>query len=157
NSRLTTVVKGPDFPTGCQILNTRTELVQMYETGHGNVRMRGEWELEDGPRGKKYVVITSIPYSVNKAQLVEKIAELIIEKKVPQLSDIRDESTDKVRVVLELSSDGDSDLAMAYLCKHTTLEYNFPVNLTALVPTENGALRPEVLSLKASLQHFLDF
>ena len=157
NSRLTTVVKAPDFPSGCQILNTRQELVSIYETGQGAVRMRGEWSIEDEKRGKRIIVISSIPYAINKAQLVEKIADLIIQKKVPQLVDIRDESTTDVRIVLELASDADADRAMAYLFKHTPLESSFPVNLTALVPTAEGALRPEVLSLKSCLQHFLDF
>lgn len=157
NSRLTTIVKAPDFPTGCQILNTRQELVSIYETGQGAIRMRGEWAVEDEKRGKKVIVISSIPYAINKAQLVEKIADLIVQKKVPQLVDIRDESTTDVRVVVELATDADPERAMAYLFKHTPLESSFPVNMTALVPTSEGALRPEVLSLKSCLQHFLDF
>ncbi len=157
NSRLTTIVKAPDFPTGCQILNTRQELIQVYETGQGSIRMRGEWEVEDEKRGKRIIVISSIPYAINKSQLVEKIADLIIQKKVPQLVDIRDESTSEVRIVLELANEADPERAMAYLFKHTPLESTFPVNMTALVPTSNGSLRPEVLSLKACLQHFLDF
>lgn len=155
--KLVTLVKAPDFPTGCQILNTRKDLDDLYKTGRGVVRMRGEWTIEEGNRGKRFIIITSIPYAINKAQLVEKIADLIIEKKVPQLHDVRDESTDVVRVVLELASGADPDVAMAYLFKHTPLESNFPVNLTALVPTASGAVRPEVLSLKDCLQHFLVF
>lgn len=157
NSRLTTIVKAPDFPTGCQILNTRQELLSLYETGQGAIRMRGEWSVEDEKRGKRVIIISSIPYAINKAQLVEKIADLIIQKRVPQLVDIRDESTTDVRVVLELATDADPERAMAYLFKHTPLESSFPVNMTALVPTAEGALRPEVLSLKGCLQHFLDF
>lgn len=156
-SRLTTVLKGPDFPTGCQILSSKSNLNEIYRTGRGSVRMRGEWEIEDQRRGKKVIIITSVPYTVNKSQLVEKIAELILQKKVPQLSDIRDESTDKVRVVLELSAGADPETAMAYVFRHSSLESNFAVNLTALVPTESGALKPEVLDLKGCLKHFLDF
>ncbi|MEZ4753721.1 MAG: DNA topoisomerase IV subunit A [Bdellovibrionota bacterium] len=158
STRLTTIVKGPDFPTGCLILNSKKELNDMYLSGRGSVRMRGEWKLENAARGKRLCVITSIPYALNKSQLVEKIANLIISKKVPQLLDVRDESTDVVRIVLELSSDADPDTAMAYLFKNTPLESNFSVNLTALVPTEAGAApRPELLSLKDMLQYFLDF
>jgi DNA gyrase subunit A len=156
-SKLTTLIKGPDFPTGCNILNSHKELVEMYETGRGSVRMRGEWEVEEQTRGKRLIVITSIPYAINKATLVERIAALIIDRKVPQLVDVRDESTDEVRVVLELAAGADAEVAMAYLFKNTPLESNFPVNLTALVPVEGGASRPELLSLKGCLRHFLDF
>lgn len=157
-SKLTTVIKGPDFPTGCNILNSQKELVEMYETGRGSVRMRGEWEVEEQARGKQVIVVTTIPYAVNKATLVERIAGLIVDRKVPQLVDVRDESTDEVRVVLELASGADAEVAMAYLFKNTPLESNFAVNLTALVPSnESGATRPELLSLKSCLQHFLSF
>ncbi|NLF25618.1 MAG: DNA topoisomerase IV subunit A [Deltaproteobacteria bacterium] len=155
--RLSTLIQGPDFPTGCRILNSRKELTEMYKTGRGTVRMRGEYDLENQKRGKRALIITSIPYAINKAQLVEKIAGLIIDKKVPQLVDVRDESTDKVRVVLELAPEADAEAAMAYLFKHTPLESNFNVNLTALVPTAGGAPCPQLLSLKEMLQYFLDF
>jgi DNA gyrase subunit A len=157
-SKLTGIIKGPDFPTGCNILNSQKELVEMYETGRGSVRMRGEWEVEEQARGKQVVVVTSIPYAVNKATLVERIAGLIVDRKVPQLVDVRDESTNEVRVVLELASGADPEVAMAYLFKNTPLESNFPVNLTALVPTSEGpSTRPELLSLKSCLQQFLGF
>lgn len=156
-SKLTGFIKGPDFPTGCNILNTQRELVEMYETGRGSVRMRGEWELEEQGRGKKVIVITSIPYAVNKSTLVERIAGLIVDRKLPQLVDVRDESTDDVRVVLEMAAGIDPEIAMAYLFKNTPLESNFAVNLTALVPVEGGSLRPQLLSLKDCLSHFLEF
>ncbi len=157
-SKLTAIIKGPDFPTGCNILNSQKELVEMYETGRGSVRMRGEWEVEEQARGKQVLVVTSIPYAVNKATLVERIAGLIVERKVPQLVDVRDESTNEVRVVLELASGADPEVAMAYLFKNTPLESNFPMNLTALVPTAEGpSTRPELLSLKGCLQQFLGF
>ena len=156
-SKLTGMIKGPDFPTGCNILNSQRELVEMYETGRGSVRMRGEWEVEDQGRGKRSVVVTSIPYAVNKSTLVERIAGLIVDRKLPQLVDVRDESTDDVRIVLELASGADPEVAMAYLFKNTPLESNFAVNLTALVPGEGGSPRPELLSLKGCLQHFLTF
>jgi len=157
NARLAGVIKGPDFPTGCLILNSRKELNDIYKTGRGVVRMRGEWHLEDGPRGKRFVVITSIPYALNKSQLVEKIANLIVEKKVPQLVDIRDESTSEIRIVLELAGGADAQLAMAYLFKNTPLESGFAVNLTALVPTQGGACVPKLLTLRDCLRHFLIF
>jgi DNA gyrase subunit A len=156
-SKLTSIIKAPDFPTGCNILNSQKELVEMYETGRGSVRMRGEWTVEEQARGKQVVVVSSIPYAVNKATVVERIAGLIVDRKVPQLVDVRDESTDEVRIVLELASGADPELAMAYLFKNTPLESNFAVNLTALVPAEGGSTRPELLSLKGCLKHFLDF
>jgi len=157
NAKLTGTIKGPDFPTGCLILNSKKEIAEIYETGRGAIRMRGEWGIEEQARGKRSIIVTSIPYALNKAQLVEKIASLIIDRKVPQLTDVRDESTDQVRVVLELASGADPDVAMAYLFKNTPIESTFNVNFTALVPGPNGSLRPEVLSLKSCLQHFLDF
>src|SRR5205823_8637347 len=100
-------VKGPDFPTGAQVLNGRAELRQIYETGQGSLRVRGEWKLEDLPRAGKQIVVTSIPYAVNKASLVAKFGELVRERKLPPLVDVRDESTKDVRVVLELKRDAD--------------------------------------------------
>ncbi|MSP16752.1 MAG: DNA topoisomerase IV subunit A [Myxococcales bacterium] len=151
-------VKGPDFPTGGQILNSRKELREIYETGQGAVRVRGEHELEEGKRGQQFIVITSIPYAVNKAVLVEAIAVVIRERRLPHLIDVRDESTDDVRIVLELKKDADPQLALAYLYKHTPLQTSFNVNLTCLIPTENPELcAPARLDLRAMLRHFLDF
>lgn len=157
SAALTKIIKGPDFPTGCIVLNTKKDLDEIYRTGRGSIRMRGEWKSEELPKNKNGIIITSIPYAVNKAQLVEKIADLIIARKVPQLVDVRDESTDEVRVVLELAPNAEPEVAMAYLFKNTPLENTFPVNLTVLVPTSTGALRPELLSLRDCLQHFLTF
>jgi len=156
-AKLTTLIKGPDFPTGCVILNSKKELEEIYRSGRGTVKMRGEWVLEEGQRGKRSIIVTSIPFVVNKAQLVERIASLIVDRKVPQLIDVRDESTEDIRVVLELAPGADADTAMAYVFKHTPLESPFAVNLTALVPTQGSSLRPSLLSLKECLQHFLDF
>jgi DNA gyrase subunit A len=156
-TKLAGVVKAPDFPTGGLIINSRAELNEIYKTGKGSVRLRGQWELEEGNRGKRYIIVTAIPYAVNKSDLVEKIADLIIQRKVPQLNDVRDESTDTVRVVLELAPGAEPEQAMAYLFKNTPLETNFAVNMTALVPTGGVALKPEVLSLKSALNHFLIF
>ncbi len=151
-------VKGPDFPTGGQILNSKKELRDLYETGQGAIRLRGEWKLEERPRGGQNIVVTSIPYTVNKATLVSRIGEIITERKLPALVDVRDESTKDVRVVMELKRDSDAELVMAYLYKHTPLQTNFNVNLTCLVPTENAEVgTPRRLDLKAMLRYFLDF
>lgn len=156
--KLVTSLKGPDFPTGCLVLNTRKELNEIYRTGRGQIRMRGEWEIEEATRGKKFIIIKNIPYSLDKSQLVEKIASLIIDRKVPQLTDVRDESTDDVRVVLELAPGADPEAAMAYLFKNTPLESNFPVNMTALIPQKGThTCKPELVNLKQMLDQFLLF
>ena len=151
-------VKGPDFPTGGQLLSTKKELREIYESGQGTLKLRAEYELEERNRGAQAIVVTSVPYGVAKASLVEKIAEVIIARKLPALVDVRDESTDDVRVVLELKRDADPALVMSYLYKHTPLQTTVPVNLTVLVPTANPEVaEPARLSLSAILRHFLDF
>ncbi len=158
DAKILQTVKGPDFPTGCLILNTPAELKQIYLTGRGPVRMRGEYTTEDRARGKKQVIVTSVPYMVDKSLAVEKIADLIIAKRVPQFVDVRDESTDKVRIVLELATDADAEAGMAFLYRHTPLESNFNVNLNALLPTENPySSRPSLLTLRAMLEQFIAF
>jgi len=157
DTKLARAIKGPDFPTGCAILNTKKEIDDLYKSGRGSVKMRATWKTENGERGKKLIIITSVPYAVNKSVLVEKIGSLIIDKKVPQLVDVRDESTDIVRVVLELASNAEAEIAMAYLFKHTPLETNFPVNLTILAPDSTGKLIPALMSLKNILGEFLRF
>jgi DNA gyrase subunit A len=151
-------VKGPDFPTGGELLSSRSELRAAYETGQGALRLRGQYKVEDLPRGKRQVVVTSIPYTVNKASLIEQFAAQILERKLPQVVDVRDESTTDVRIVLELKSDAEPDVAMAYLFKHTDLQINFNVNLTCLTPTANAAAsQPGRVSLRDLCRHFLDF
>jgi DNA gyrase subunit A len=151
-------VKGPDFPTGGQLVSSRKEIRDIYETGQGAVKVRGEWKIEEGKRGQQSVIITSIPYALNKSTLVEQIASVIRDRKLPHLVDIRDESTAEVRIVLEIKRESDPQLVMTYLYKHTELQKNFAVNLTCLVPTDNVEVcAPERLDLKRALRHFLDF
>lgn len=156
--KLVQAIKGPDFPTGCQVLNTPEELLHIYTTGRGGIRMRSDYIVENAGKGKDHLVITSIPYTVDKSILVQKIADLIIQRKFTQIVDIRDESTDVVRIVMELSPGAQADKIMAYLYKHSPLQQNFNVNLTALIPTANPMVgRPVQLTLREMLQHFLDF
>jgi len=158
NAQLCRYVKGPDFPTGGQILNSFEELKEIYKTGSGSIRLRGTWDLGPETRSTKTVYIDSIPYTVNKAQLVERIAEVVLSRKLPPLLDVKDLSTEDVRVALEMKKDADEKMIMAYLFKHTPLQINFAVNLTCLVPTENPEVgRPERLDLKTILRHFLLF
>jgi len=146
-------IKGPDFPTSGQILNSKKELREIYQSGSGSIRIRGEYTMEDLPRGKQAIVFTSIPYMVNKAKLLEKLIGLVEDKKLPQVSAVRDESTDVVRVVLELKPETNPELVTAYIFKHSDLESTFPVNFTALKPN----MEPERLSLKEMMQYFLDY
>jgi DNA gyrase subunit A len=174
-------VKGPDFPTGGQILNSKAEIRQIYEEGQGSIRVRAEWKAEDGERAAQRLVITSIPYMVQKDSLVRSIGEIIFERKLPLLTDVRDESTTDVRIVCELRKEADPAMVMAYLYKHTQLQLNFNVNLTCLVPEvsearkkagkpdggkkdgesepaeTSEALVPAKLDLKSILVHFIDF
>jgi DNA gyrase subunit A len=151
-------VKGPDFPTGGQMLNSPQELKEIYKTGSGAIRLRATWEEGPVSRGGKTVYITSIPYTVNKATLVERIADVALSRKLPPLVDVKDLSTDDVRIALELKKDADEKMVMAYLFKHTPLQTSFIVNLTCLIPTENPEVgRPERLDLHAMLWHFLHF
>jgi DNA gyrase subunit A len=162
-------IDGPDFPTGGQLLNSKVELRQIYKDGQGTIRVRGEYKLEDKKRGGTDLVITSIPYALSKADVVEKIAEVIISRKLPYLLDVRDESTTDVRIVLEIKRDADPELVMAYLFKHTPLQSNFHVNLTCLVPPgfldddtgrklpADAPPQPRRMGVKEALGYFLDF
>jgi DNA gyrase subunit A len=151
-------VKGPDFPTGGVVMNGRREIRTVYDSGQGAIRLRARWKEEQGARGKRFIVVSEIPYTVNKSQLVEAIAALIIGRKLPQVIDVRDESTDDVRIVLELKADAAADLAMAYLFRHTDLQLNFNVNLTCLQPTAHPAVgQPARVTLADLCRRFLDF
>ena len=151
-------VKGPDFPTGGQILNSAEELKEIYKTGSGAVRLRSTWEEGPVTRGSKTIFITSVPYTVNKATLVERIADVALSRKLPPLLDVKDLSTEDVRIALELKKDADEKMVMAFLFKHTPLQTSFIVNLTCLIPTEAADIgRPERLDLHAMLWHFLHF
>ena len=151
-------VKGPDFPTGGQMLNSAAELKEIYKTGSGAIRLRATWEEGPVTRSGKTIYVTSVPYTVNKATLIERIAEVALSRKLPPLIDVKDLSTDDVRIALELKKDADEKMVMAYLFKHTPLQTSFIVNLTCLIPTENAEIgRPERLDLHAMLWHFLHF
>ena len=157
NKELCKYIKGPDFPTGGEILNTRSELRTIYETGQGAVRLRGQY-ISAIDKRRQRVIITSIPYTANKARIVEEIAEHIMARRLPLAIDVRDESTDAVRIVVEIKADAAPDTVMAYLFKHTSLQINFNVNLTALVPTATpGVGQPARLTLRDLCRHFLDF
>src|SRR5450759_1998783 len=158
SAQLCRYIKGPDFPTGGQMRNSQEEIKEIYKTGSGSIRLRGTWDIGPDTRSTKTMYIESVPYTVNKAQLVERIAEIVIARKLPQLLDVKDLSTEDVRIAIEMKKDADEKMIMAYLFKHTPLQINFAGNLTCLIPTDNPELcKPERLDLKQILWHFLHF
>jgi DNA gyrase subunit A len=163
NQELTSVqlcryIKGPDFPTGGHILNSPNELKEIYRTGQGSVRIRATWEAGPSSRSGKTIYITSIPYAIDKAQLVERIGDVVLARKMPHLVDVKDLSTDDVRIELTLKPGADDNLVMAYLFKHTPLQTTFAINMTCLVPIEESDTgRPQRLELREALWHFLHF
>ena len=151
-------LKGPDFPLGGKILTDRPTLRKIYEEGTGSIRVQGEWKKETAGK-KEQIVITSIPYGVNKGTLEAAIGEIIAERKLPQLLNLTNESNEKdgLRIALEIKPGSDPNLIMAYLYKHTALQENFAVNMTCLVPDADGKPQPRRLALKEMLRYFLDF
>ncbi len=152
-------VQGPDFPTGGQIINTKEELRDIYATGQGTIKVRGMTKVvTTGKTGDRILQIVSIPYNVNKTNLVERISELVYSSKLSLVSEVRDVSTDDIRIDLLLKKGVDEEKVLAYLYKNTPLQTNFNVNMTVLVPTEKPEVcAPDRLGLKEILWHFLHF
>ncbi len=152
DDELMQIIKGPDFPTGAMIMG-REGIRQAYTTGRGKIIVRGESEIEEMSGNKQRIVISSLPYQVNKAKLIENIANLVKEKKIEGISEIRDESDrkDKVRVVIELKRDARPQVILNQLYKHTQLQDSFGIIMLALV---NG--QPKVLKLRECLDVFID-
>ncbi len=136
NARIDTLVdlvKGPDFPTGGILVEPRDSIVESYKTGRGSFRLRARWNKEELARGQYRIVVTQIPYQVQKGKLIERIAEIINAKKLPILEDVRDESAEDVRIVLEpRTGQVPAELLMEQLFKMTDLEIRFPLNLNVL-------------------------
>jgi DNA gyrase subunit A len=149
NEDLMEYVKGPDFPLGGVIYNKK-DIAHAYATGRGPVVCRGEAEIIEQKNGSFQIVITSIPFRVNKTSLIEKIAEMVSEKKITEIKALRDESTREMRIVLELKAGGNPQKVLNYLYRHTELESNFNYNMVALV---DGT--PQTLSLKDFLINFI--
>ncbi len=151
--KLVEFVPGPDFPTGGVIVEPRAEILEAYRTGRGGFRVRAKWEKEETGRGGYQIVITEIPYQVQKAKLVEKIADLMMEKKLPLLGDIRDESAEEVRLVLEPKARTiDPMLLMESMFRATELEIRFGLNMNVL----SAGQIPNVLGLKDVLKQWLE-
>lgn len=147
-------VPGPDFPTGGVIVEPKENIAQAYRTGRGSFRLRCSYEVEDLGRGQWQIVVTEIPYQVQKSKLIEKIAELIQTKKIPILADIRDESADDIRMVLEpRSKNVDPEVLMGMLYRNSDLEVRFSLNMNVLI----DGVTPKVCAMKEVLRAFLDF
>ncbi|HBZ42980.1 MAG TPA: DNA topoisomerase IV subunit A [Maritimibacter sp.] len=147
-------IPGPDFPTGGVIVEPRDNIANAYRTGRGSIRLQARWEVEDLGRGQWQIIVTEIPYQVQKSKLIEKIAELIQTKKIPVLGDVRDESADDIRLVLEPKSKNvDPEVLMGLLFRNSDLETRFSLNMNVLI----DGLTPKVCSLKEVLRAFLDF
>jgi topoisomerase-4 subunit A len=144
---------GPDFPTGGLIVEEPAAILTAYETGRGGFRVRAKWEVERGKHGTWTVVVTEIPYQIQKSKLIEQIAQLMEEKKLPLLGDVRDESTEKVRLVLDPKTRSvEPEVLMASLFRATALESRFPLNMNVLTADRT----PRVLGLREVLRAWLD-
>ncbi|MDQ8027854.1 MAG: DNA gyrase subunit A, partial [Brevundimonas sp.] len=150
---LVQIVPGPDFPTGGVSVEGHASILDAYETGRGGVRLRARWETEDLGRGVWRIIITEIPYQVQKSRLIEALADLIENKKAPLLGDVRDESAEDIRLILEPKTRTvEPEVLMESLFKLSDLEVRFPINMNVL----DGTGTPRVLGLKACLRAFLD-
>ncbi|MCF0132976.1 MAG: DNA gyrase subunit A [Blautia sp.] len=148
------IVKGPDFPTGATILGTRG-IEEAYRTGKGKIRVRAVTNIETLPNGKSRIIVTELPYMVNKARLIEKIAELVREKKVDGITDLNDHSSrEGMRICIDLRKDANANVILNQLYKHTQLQDTFGVNMLSLVPRK-GKLEPKVLNLLDMLTYYL--
>ncbi len=153
DEELLALIPGPDFPTGGVVVEPREAILSAYQTGRGAFRLRARWQIEDLGRGAWQVVVTEIPFQVPKSRLIEKLAEVIQTRKVPLLADVRDESADDVRIVLEpRARTVDPELMMGLLFKNSDLETRFSLNMNVLI----DGLTPKVCSLREVLRAFLD-
>ena len=144
-------IHGPDFPTAGQILG-RSGIRKAYETGKGSVTIRAKVNIEESSNGKETIIVTELPYQVNKARLIEKIAELVRDKRIEGITDLRDESDrNGMRIVMELRRDANGNVVLNNLYKHTSLQTTFGINMLALVDGQ-----PKVLTIKQCLEHYLE-
>lgn len=151
--KLVELVQGPDFPTGGILVESRESVIESYRTGRGSFRLRARWELEKQSQGLYEIVITEIPYQIQKSRLIEKTAELLLAKKLPMLADIRDESAEDVRIVLEPKSRNvDPEMLMEHLFRETEMETRISLNLNVL----NRDNIPGVMNLREALVAFLE-
>src|SRR3979411_1102418 len=148
--RLLELIKGPDFPTGCTVYGT-SGIRQYFETGRGSLRVRGKATIEAGKQNRESIIITEIPFNVNRAELIRRIAALIQDKVITEISDVRDLSDENTRIELELKRDANANVVLNNLYKHTALESTFAVNMLAI---DHG--RPKLLSIRDALHCFIE-
>ena len=149
------IIKGPDFPTGAQILGTRG-IEEAYRTGRGKIRVRAVTNIETLPNGKSRIIVTELPYMVNKARLIEKIADLVKEKKIDGITALTDESSrEGMRINIELRRDVNANIILNQLYKHTQLQDTFGVIMLAVVSRGNDVLEPKIMNLLELLKHYL--
>ena len=148
------IVKGPDFPTGATIMGRRG-IEEAYRTGKGKIRVRAVTSIETTPNGRTQIIVTELPFLVNKARLIAKIAELVREKKIDGIVDLNDHSSrEGMRITIDLRKDANANVVLNQLFKHTQLQDTFGVNMLSLVPNK-GSLEPRVLNLKEMLEYYL--
>lgn len=154
---LMAVLPGPDFPTAGAIIGS-AGIRQMYRTGRGRIICRAHAEIEDSKNNRYRIIVRDLPYMVNKARLIERIAALVKEGRIEGISDLRDESdrSESVRIVIELKRDATPEVVLNQLYHHTQMQDVFSANLLALVPHETGALVPQILNLTAALSHYIN-
>ncbi len=154
---LNRIIKGPDFPTGALIIG-KQGIKDAYRTGRGRITVRAVASIEQLSGGRQRIVVTEIPYQVNKAALIEKIAELVKDKKIDGISNINDESgrNEPVRIVIDLKREANANVVLNQLYKHTQMQSSFNVNMVAIVPTENKTYEPKVINLRQAIDYYID-
>ena len=149
-------IKGPDFPTGANILG-KQGIREAFRTGRGKILVRAEAKIEEMANGRHRIVVTELPYQVNNARLVEKIAELVKDKRIDTISGLRDEYSKKgIRIVIELKREANPNVVLNQLYKYTSLQEAFNVNMLALIPTADGKSQPKLINLKEALVYYID-
>jgi len=150
------IIKGPDFPTGATIVG-KSGIKDAYRTGKGKIIMRAVTNIEQMSSNKQRIVVTELPYQVNKARLIEKIADLVKDKRIESISDLRDESDrDGMRIVIELKKDANANVVLNQLLKFTQMQETFSVNMLALIQTPDKKFEPRVINLRQAIDYYID-
>jgi len=150
------IIKGPDFPTGATIVG-KSGIKDAYRTGRGKIIMRAVTNIEQMTSNKQRIVVTELPYQVNKARLIEKIADLVKEKRIESISDLRDESDrEGMRIVIELKKDANANVVLNQLLKFTQMQETFSVNMLALIQTPDKKFEPRVINLRQAIDYYID-
>ncbi|HPU41917.1 MAG TPA: DNA gyrase subunit A [Acetivibrio clariflavus] len=150
------IIKGPDFPTGATIVG-KSGIKDAYRTGKGKIIMRAVTNIEQMSSNKQRIVVTELPYQVNKARLIEKIADLVKDKRIESISDLRDESDrDGMRIVIELKKDANANVVLNQLLKFTQMQETFSVNMLALIQTPDKKIEPRVINLRQAIDYYID-